>query len=164
MIAEPPPKRPKTIWSALSQPGQAVRADTSQKSKIIEEIERYKSIEAISPIDNSNPFDWWRQNQSSFPILAKLARKYLSAPLTSVASERLFSSAGLIYANKKRSRLSGSKAEKLLLIKATIEMAKGENGIQILEPKYVIRDWPSQQLDVISTDESLDSSMELEDA
>ena len=65
---------------------------------------------------------------------------------------------------KKRSRLSGSKAEKLLLIKATIEMAKGENGVQILEPKYVIRDSPSQQLDVISTDESLDSSMELEDA
>jgi hypothetical protein len=37
---------------------------------------------------------WWQQNYHRFPLLASLARRFLAAPTSSVASERLFSTAG----------------------------------------------------------------------
>jgi hypothetical protein len=46
---------------------------------------------------------WWDANQQQFPILAQLARKYLSIQATSGASERVFSDADLIMTAKRTS-------------------------------------------------------------
>src|SRR6201990_45153 len=59
---------------------------------------------------------WWRDNCKCFPFLAELARTYLECPSTSVASERLFSGAGLIY-DEKRTKVSPERAQKLLFLK-----------------------------------------------
>jgi len=40
---------------------------------------------------NICPFKWWASQASNFPILSKLAKKYLAIPATSATSERLFS-------------------------------------------------------------------------
>ncbi|GBC00388.1 hypothetical protein RclHR1_03840010 [Rhizophagus clarus] len=40
------------------------------------------------------PFNWWSKNENRFPILLKMACKYLAIPATSTPSERLFSNAG----------------------------------------------------------------------
>ncbi|ESN93396.1 hypothetical protein HELRODRAFT_153203, partial [Helobdella robusta] len=58
---------------------------------------------------------------SQFPCLEPAARKYLSAPPTSVASEQLFSSAGQIYADR-RSNLLGENVEKLLFLAYNIRI------------------------------------------
>lgn len=58
---------------------------------------------------------WWAANAKEFPILAKFAQIYLSAPCSSVYSDRLFSEAGLIYENK-RNRLLPKNAENLVFI------------------------------------------------
>ena len=63
-----------------------------------------------------NPYQWWNDNQQRYPVLAKIARHYLSAPPTSVSSERVFSAVGNIY-DDHRCRLTTDKAEMLLAIK-----------------------------------------------
>ena len=49
-----------------------------------------------------NPLEYWKNNKQHFVILVALARKYLSAPPSSVASESLFSDVGIIDSNRRR--------------------------------------------------------------
>jgi hypothetical protein len=46
----------------------------------------------------SCPRGWWRENESRFPALAGVIRRYLGAPCTTVASERLSATSLLISA------------------------------------------------------------------
>ena len=68
---------------------------------------------------SSNIFQYW--HCSSYPLLEPAAHKHLSAPPTSVASERLFSTAGQLYADR-RSKLLGENAEKLLFLSYNIRL------------------------------------------
>lgn len=78
-----------------------------------------KSYLSEAPTGRSdNALNYWRINKDRFPVLATLARAYLSAPCTSVDSKRLFSLAGNI-ADEKRYRLTGDKPEILLFSKKT---------------------------------------------
>lgn len=68
-----------------------------------------------------NPYLWWNNNRQRYPMLAKVASRYLSAPPTSVSSERVFSGAGNIY-DDHRCRLNADKAEMLLVIKYNLKV------------------------------------------
>jgi hypothetical protein len=52
-----------------------------------------------------NPLQFWKHNYSSYPRLARIAKRVFAVPATSAAVEREFSLAGNIV-TKKRSRLS----------------------------------------------------------
>ena len=62
------------------------------------------------------PFEWWKNNQSRFPVLAYLAWKYLAILATSTPSERLFSDAGNIM-SVKRTNLLPITFEHLIFLK-----------------------------------------------
>lgn len=66
-----------------------------------------------------DPMLWWRQNANRYPMLRSLARRYLGPPPSSVASERLFSSAGDICTDS-RSRLLADNAEMLIVLKVNM--------------------------------------------
>jgi hypothetical protein len=68
---------------------------------------------------STNIYGYW--NTSQFPALEPAARKFLSAPPTSVASEQLFSAAGQIYADR-RSNLLGDNVDKLLFLSYNIRL------------------------------------------
>ena len=76
-------------------------------------------------LKKGNPFKWWQDNYHCYPILAKVVRRYLPFPATSVHSERLFSGAGEV-CDDKRSRLAPELAESLLLIKYNFELVGKE--------------------------------------
>ena len=63
----------------------------------------------------SNPLLWWRINETRFPRIAKIARRYLTIPASSIPSERVFSTAGNIV-SAKRNRLSSSNVDKLIFL------------------------------------------------
>lgn len=55
---------------------------------------------------------WWGNKGSQFPLMQRVAKKYLAINPTSTASERLFSLAGNI-ASKKRNRLKPDNVDML---------------------------------------------------
>ncbi|CAI4225326.1 unnamed protein product [Auanema sp. JU1783] len=59
---------------------------------------------------------FWRQKQNELPMLARIAAGLLVTPATSVDCERLFGSAGMLYGNKRRQRLTGRNAKNLLMV------------------------------------------------
>lgn len=61
--------------------------------------------------------EWWGHHQLTYPILSRLARDYLAIPASSTASERAFSSAGLIGTDR-RSRLGGELFEHIQILKS----------------------------------------------
>jgi hAT family C-terminal dimerisation region len=71
------------------------------------------------PRMTTNIYAYWHYSQ--YPLPEAAARKYLSAPPTSVATEQLFRVAGQLYANR-RSNLLGENAEKLLFLNYNIRL------------------------------------------
>jgi len=78
------------------------------------EVDRYLSVPLID-FKSGDPFLWWSQHCPEYPVLSKLARRFLSTPATSVPSERLFSAAGDLH-DEKRNRIMPELSEELLFI------------------------------------------------
>ena len=76
------------------------------------ELAVYLKTNVESHVD---PHDWWVKNQIEMPRLALLVNKFLSAPPSSIESERTFSLGGCTYAPKRSKLLpeTGSKLIKL---------------------------------------------------
>nr|CAG8540606.1 1155_t:CDS:2 [Entrophospora candida] len=80
------------------------------------EIDNYLN-EMITPTqpDGIDVYQWWNNHRNSFPILSRIARKYLSIPATSVPCECLFSDAGDLVTSK-RTRLEHEVVNQLLFV------------------------------------------------
>jgi hypothetical protein len=59
--------------------------------------------------------DYWKSKETDLPLLAQVAKKYYSIPITSASSERLFSAAGNVITSS-RTLLNTEKAEQLIFI------------------------------------------------
>ena len=82
-------------------------------------------------------FECWNENHHLFPILSHVARRFLSAPATSVASECLFS----IYTHR-RSALKPERAEMLTANKRKLETAQ----ISIYQMTLCSVVWPTRHI------------------
>nr|XP_029714017.1 zinc finger BED domain-containing protein 4-like [Aedes albopictus] len=78
------------------------------------EFEQYQSEKIIER--KLSPYAWWSANKYKFPNVYKLAKRYLSAPASTVVSERLFSTEGLVY-EQHRNRLLPENGEMLTCMK-----------------------------------------------
>jgi len=64
---------------------------------------------------------WWNANRAEFPFLYQLYEKYHSAPVGSVESERVFSSARFIV-NDLRQSLTAENLKKLLFLHQNVPL------------------------------------------
>ncbi|GMF46680.1 unnamed protein product [Phytophthora fragariaefolia] len=105
--AAPPGTTKKALDRVTSRMfGKKKRAAVPANRACVREFNEY--LAAVRLLDAAedtkfNAFDWWRVNKGSYPILSKLARKWLGAVATSVPSERGFSTSGNIITTKRSS-------------------------------------------------------------
>lgn len=74
----------------------------SQVTSLQAELNLYISSGPLAD-KNADPLEWWKTNQNTYPGLAFMAKRYLCVQATSVASERLFSTAGNIVTDRRNS-------------------------------------------------------------
>jgi hypothetical protein len=92
------------------------------------ELAKYKAtphLDMASAVSGelSDPLEWWKKNRSSFPLIAKVAQKYLSVPATEASSERVFSVASNII-TKRRNRLTPEHSEDLIFCHESLDLAQ----------------------------------------
>ena len=86
------------------------------ENNIKKEIDVYSGGKTLSKLSNEDDvLNWWKLNKQELPYLSLVAKKFLSAPASSVYSERFFSEAGNVF-EEKRSRLLPKTGEKLLFL------------------------------------------------
>lgn len=86
--------------------------------KVDIELADYRAEPAIKMCEN--PLHWWQEKKDKYTYLSKLAVKYLVAQATSVASERVFSTAGDIV-NAQRACLGSDTVDKLIFLKKNLK-------------------------------------------
>ncbi len=99
---QPLAKKPKS--DSLSASAIAVLFGEDYNVEMSDTTELNQYCQDTCPPIHIDPMDWWKTNDHKYPRLAKLTKAYLSVPATSVPSERVFSTAGLIV-NRLRSHL-----------------------------------------------------------
>lgn len=87
-------------------------SNASGPSQHVDEFDRYLA----TPVDDrTDVLRYWKDNASQLPCVAEVARKFLSVPATSTASERQFSASGRVV-TKLRSRLEAERVETLVFL------------------------------------------------
>jgi hypothetical protein len=101
-IADPKPNKLSRLvakralnYNLFKEPGLNPEKDSADAI-----IDRYSEI--VDQTSDICALEFWKSHQSQFPVLAKLAKKYLSVQASSAAVERMFSIAGHIFAPKRR--------------------------------------------------------------
>jgi hypothetical protein len=91
------PTQPSQQAQTSSNPGQEEESAIQRFQN--DGTERYFSRPMAA--DVVDPLEWWRFNKKKYPVMAKLARKYLAIPASSVVPKQMFSIAGGICTDKR---------------------------------------------------------------
>ena len=116
-----PKKKKRTLGSLLkSNDDTGIESDSevSIGEKVNQEVSTYLKVPRLDY--ELDPLEWWKNNESAYPTLAKLAKKYLTVPATSASSERLFSKSGKVV-TPLRASLKPDKVEQLVFLAKNIK-------------------------------------------
>ncbi|KAL1006608.1 hypothetical protein UPYG_G00074390 [Umbra pygmaea] len=106
---QPPNKRRMSVFLLGSSD-----TDTDEEEESTEQrVECYKAEPKMDM--EGCPLQWWSKREGAYARLARIARKYLSTPATTVPCERLFSLSGHIV-QKKRAALSPDNVNRLVCV------------------------------------------------
>ena len=77
------PIKQSKLWGCLSEIISESAPSSSEETTHNVEIDQYISAPLLD-FKHGHPLRWWQGNCQHYPILARIARKYLSVPSTSV--------------------------------------------------------------------------------
>lgn len=101
------------LWADFDMQVLTNQNHQSVATDVLTEISLYLE-ETLIPRDK-DPLFWWQEHEQTYPILSRLAGKYLGIVATSVPAERIFSKAGEVL-SKKRDRLNEKTVNMLLFL------------------------------------------------
>ena len=107
----------KPLISPTMVPGTPTAA-VSNDSLPMDEVMGYLESGVVD--SSENPLLWWKENESVYPRLASLARKYLCIPANSVAPARIFSAEGEAV-SEKRNRIEPECIDAILFLNKNIQ-------------------------------------------
>ena len=67
-----------------------------------DELEEYLSEPLVDDAE-INLLEWWKHREARWPKLAKMAKQYLAAPASTAGVERVFSAAGKMHSDLRKS-------------------------------------------------------------
>ena len=113
-LEHPQPKCTKLekIFDGAFRPRAGENGSASEVAKT--ELQRYELEEPLD-LENKQPLLWWKECELLYKYLSLLSKNFLCIMATSVPSERLFSTAGNLIAEK-RSRLTSDNIDKLIFL------------------------------------------------
>ncbi|XP_060072674.1 zinc finger BED domain-containing protein 4-like [Ylistrum balloti] len=106
----------ESLFSYMSRPR---KRHTSAPDSLSVEINSYLAEENVP--NSVSPLDYWKDKETCFPTLAKMALYFLAIPSSSAPVERLFSVAGKTF-RPERCRLKDDTFEKLMNIKCNTDI------------------------------------------
>lgn len=77
------------------------------------ELEAYRAERKLK--SDGCPLGWWRERKDNYPLLSKLARKYLAVQATSTPAERVMSTLGLVLDSRRQS-LKGDLFDEMMFL------------------------------------------------
>ncbi|KAH9705023.1 BED-type domain-containing protein [Citrus sinensis] len=92
---------------------ESFRNQNSQNNHFKTKFELYLEESTLPSTSQFDILSWWKNNQGKYPILPKIARDFLAIPVSTVASESIFSTGGR-HLSPHRSRLQPSTVEALV--------------------------------------------------
>uniref|UniRef100_A0A1A8EL94 BED-type domain-containing protein n=2 Tax=Nothobranchius korthausae TaxID=1143690 RepID=A0A1A8EL94_9TELE len=72
-----------------------------EESEDTDEVQFYLSLNPTMEADGRDLLSWWKQHETTLPLLARLARMVFSVPASSSSSERTFSAAGRVIGERR---------------------------------------------------------------
>ena len=90
---------------------------TDRKPTKADKLTKYLEMHIDKTRLSQNPLEFWKENRTIYPILARVARKIHCIPATSAAVERQFSGAGAV-SNERRTSLAPERLDNILFIRA----------------------------------------------
>ena len=109
------------VLSQLFADSDILSSDESAGSSLDKQIDIEITIYCMEENLNldQNPLQWWKVEEPKYPNLSKLAKIYLAIKGTSVASERIFSTAGDVV-RAERSSFTLDNVDMLIFIKKNL--------------------------------------------
>ncbi|XP_063911760.1 E3 SUMO-protein ligase ZBED1-like [Zophobas morio] len=107
-----------SLWFEFEEENKKLTGDTNPTVVSIIEVDKYLA-EPLLP-RHLNPLTWWTERRAIYPHLYELMTRRLCIMATSVPCERVFSTAGHLF-NEKRTRLKSSKLSELIFLQKNLE-------------------------------------------
>lgn len=102
-----------SLWGFLDSKVQQQVSMATPNSSAIVKVNQYVQLPYLER--NMDPCKFWEARKIIYKGLHKMSQKYLCIPATSVPSERVFSTAGLL-CNQRRNRLEAEKVDQILFL------------------------------------------------